>query len=49
MPRRSFDEPEAPAAPEVCEECGGKLGYDPNTGIELKQGHYSGCSQWKQA
>lgn len=37
-----------PKPPPVCPECGGKPGYDPASGIELKQGHFSFCSQWKQ-
>lgn len=49
MPRRDYDAPEeTPAAAVPCKECGGKPGYDPQTGIELKQGHYSSCSQWVQ-
>jgi hypothetical protein len=49
MPRKDYSDPDAPPAkPEACEECGGKLGYDPNTGIDLKQGHYSSCSKWVQ-
>lgn len=49
MPRKSEYSEDAPPAPvEACEECGGKLGYDPTTGIDLKQGHYSSCSKWRQ-
>jgi hypothetical protein len=31
-----------------CDECGGRPGYNPATGVENKQGHRLGCSQWKQ-
>ncbi len=49
MPRKSFEPDDVPPqVPEACEECGGKPGYDPNTGIELKQGHFSSCSKWVQ-
>lgn len=49
MPRKSeYSDDVPPAAPEACEECGGKPGYDPQSGIELKQGHYSSCSKWVQ-
>jgi len=47
MPRKSESLDETPPpVPEACEECGGKPGYDPVSGIELKQGHYSSCSKW---
>lgn len=36
------------AAQDPCEECGGRPGYDPSSGIDLKQGHYSSCSHWSQ-
>lgn len=29
-----------------CAECGGRPGVNPATGVELRQGHYLGCSQW---
>lgn len=48
MPRKSegFEE-DTPAPAEPCEECGGQLGYNAATGVELKQGHYSSCTHWK--
>ena len=48
MPQRELSESEAPMVVVSCEECGGKPGYDPQTGIELKQGHFSSCSKWRQ-
>lgn len=50
MPRRpvEFEEDAPQVESEACEECGGKPGYDPGSGIELKQGHFSSCSKWKQ-
>lgn len=49
MPRKTFEPDDVPPqADEACEECGGKPGYDPQTGINLKQGHYASCSKWVQ-
>jgi hypothetical protein len=46
MARTRSEEPESH---EPCPECGGTLGYNETTGINLKTGHYSGCSQWKES
>ena len=27
----------------ACEHCGGRPGYNPVTGVQLKKGHYSSC------
>jgi len=54
MARKDWQETPAPssyeewAAQEPCPECGARPGYNPTTGIEVKQGHTSNCSQWKQ-
>ena len=26
-----------------CPDCGGRPGYDPETGVELKNGHHESC------
>ena len=52
MARKSTDDvmgEEPSAAPAPCPICGGTPGYNTSTGVELKQGHYSSCPEWRQA
>lgn len=31
------------ASVEACKHCGGRKGYNPVTGVELKKGHHASC------